>query len=173
MAQIKGKNVTVIADIETAADAGTYSGTYKPIGQATEHSISLSRAADETTTKDSGNYKGKDYGMGEASGSISGLLFFQASTIGPEELLAAQVAGKKVKLIFIYVKPTAAPLSISTGILAADVDGVTSFDTGTQQITVVAVLTSIEKSGSVEGKATYSVSYEVDGAPVIGAVAAS
>lgn len=169
---IRGKNVVLLCDLETAADAGTYSGTFKPIGSATEHSISISRAADETTTKDSGNYKGKDYGMGEVSGSVSGLLFYTASTIGPEELLAAQVAGKKAKLIFIYKKDTVT-LNPATGIANADVDSVTSFETDTQMITVNAVLTSIEKSGSLEGKATYSISYEGDGTPLVGTVPAS
>jgi len=170
---IRGKNVTVLADFETAADAGTYSGTFKPIGKATEHSLSTTRAADETTTKDDGNYKGKDYGMGEVSGSLSGLLFYQASTIGPDEFQSAQDAGKKVKLIFIYVKSTASPLNPATGIANANVDGVANFETATQMITLNAVITSVEKSGSLEGKATYSISYEADGAPTYAAVPAT
>jgi len=167
---IRGRDVTVIAEIEPTAGGADFTGHYKPIGKATEHSLSTRRAADETTTKDDGNYKGKDYGMGELSGSISGLLFFNATpNIGPDELQLAQDTGKKVKLYLVYTNSTALSTTNTIGTDGLDGD---LFLASSQTILATVMITSVEKSGSLEGKATYSVSYEADGKPTYGTIAA-
>lgn len=174
MAQTKitARDVIILAEISSTADpaAPTYTGSYKPVGMATEVSLDEDFETQETSHKNSGTTKSFDYGMANASGSIKGLLFFGSSYVGADELKTAARAKKKVKMVLV-TKKDSATIDESTAIPTADIDA-DKFLLGSTTETFEALITKVGRSAGNDGTATYDISFQVNGAITSGTVAA-
>lgn len=143
MAQTEG----IINSSSIRVFLGTTDDSEVVIDHVTECSISLTTDMRDITTKTSGGFKEILPGLKSASMSVSGL-FAEDATNGYNELVAHQLAGEKLFVIFT-----------NTGAGAAA-------NAGDEQFDVEGYITSLEQTAGVEDNVGFSLSVEVTGTVV-------
>ena len=126
---------------------GTTDDSEVVVDHVTECSISMSTDMRDITTKTSGGWRELLPGLKSASLSLSGL-FAEDATNGFNELVAHQIAGDKLYVIFT-----------NTG------SGATA-NTGDEQFDVAGYITSLEQTAGVEDNVGFSMTIEVTGTVV-------
>lgn len=126
---------------------GTTDDSEVVVDHVTECSISLTTDMRDITTKTSGGYRELLPGLKSASMSVSGL-FAEDATNGYNELVAHQIAGEKLFVIFT-----------NTGAGAAANQGDEQFD-------VTGYISSLEQTAGVEDNVGFSMTIEVTGTVV-------
>ena len=126
---------------------GTTDDSEVVLDHVTECSISMSTDMRDITTKTSGGWRELLPGLKSASLSVSGL-FAEDATNGYNELVAHQIAGDKLFVIFT-----------NTG------SGSTA-NLGDEQFDVVGYITSLEQTAGVEDNVGFSMTIEISGAVV-------
>ena len=126
---------------------GTADDSEVALDHVTECSISLSTDMRDITTKESSGWRTLLPGLKSASLSVSGL-FAEDATNGYNELVAHQIAGDKLFVIFT-----------NTG------SGSTA-NLGDEQFDVVGYITSLEQTAGVEDNVGFSMTIEITGTVV-------
>jgi TP901-1 family phage major tail protein len=126
---------------------GTTDDSEVVLDHVTECSISMSTDMRDITTKTSGGWRELLPGLKSASLSVSGL-FAEDATNGYNELVAHQIAGDKLFVIFT-----------NTG------SGSTA-NLGDEQFDVVGYITSLEQTAGVEDNVGFSMTIEITGTVV-------
>jgi len=126
---------------------GTNDESEVVVDHVTECSISMSTDMRDITTKTSGGFRELLPGLKSASLSLSGL-FAEDATNGYNQLIAHQIAGEKLFIVFT-----------NTGTGAAA-------NPGDQEFDVTGYITSLEQSAGVEDNVGFSLSVEVTGTVV-------
>jgi TP901-1 family phage major tail protein len=122
-------------------------GTDRLITQTTSLDVEYNAELIDITTKDNAGWKENLRGLRSGTGSTEGLVDYQEATgeYNYDQLLAAFVAGAKVKLKFKM-----AVVSVGSPVIEQD-----------------AFITSLSKSAPMEAATTFSVSFEFSGAPTV------
>ena len=126
---------------------GTTDDSEVALDHVTECSISMSTDMRDITTKESGGWRELLPGLKSASLSVSGL-FAEDATNGYNELVAHQIAGDQLFVIFT-----------NTG------SGSTA-NLGDEQFDVVGYITSLEQTAGVEDNVGFSMTIEITGTVV-------
>lgn len=126
---------------------GTTDDSEVVIDHVTECSISLTTDMRDITTKTSGGYRAILPGLKSASLSVSGL-FAEDATNGYNELVAHQLAGEKLFVIFT---------NTGAGAVA---------NLGDEQFDIAGYISSLEQTAGVEDNVGFSMTIEVTGTVV-------
>lgn len=126
---------------------GTTDDSEVVLDKVTECSISLTTDMRDITTKTSGGYRELLPGLKSASMSVSGL-FEEDATNGYNELVAHQLGGDKLFIIFT---------NTGTGAVA---------NQGDEQFDVEGYISSLEQTAGVEDNVGFSMTIEVTGTVV-------
>jgi predicted secreted protein len=124
-------------------------GTLKPVDGTTSNSADISRALRDTTTKFTGTFNAREYGLGDAGFSLEAKFDADANTstyFTYNDILAALIAGDKLD--------------------AEWSDGVT----GHKKITGTVCIENCPMAAPMHDNATFSVSLKFDGAPTVATI---
>lgn len=120
------------------------SETYKAVGHATSHTMTVTMATRDTSTKDSGDYTSREGGRLDVSGSADGLTVYE-DDFNFEDM--QDIITSREIVVMVFAK-------------SEDEDANTSPDLTEPYARGSFYITSYEQSAPDQENATYSISYE-------------
>lgn len=109
----------------------TTSGSYKPIAEATGHTLAIDRENRETSSKSTGQSTGREYGRYSWNVSLDALLTFKTDVANFALLVSMAIAGTKIKVISVlldYETAGKAPMSDTVAAVVRDATGDDNLD---------------------------------------------